>query len=109
MEGKDSGPYTAPPGWGESFIVGTSLTNGKTHDKTQSCRRGMEGLPTFRKKYLLIVRVNRWAESDCLHDDTSYLLSDQYLASDHTSLVTKPHKWPDLGSNQMQNLPRLLQ
>ena len=29
MEGKDSGPYTAPLGWGESFIVGVSLTNGK--------------------------------------------------------------------------------
>ena len=48
MEGKDSGPYTAPPGWGELFIVGMSLTNGKTHDKTQPRRRGMEGLPTFR-------------------------------------------------------------
>ncbi len=48
MEGEDSGPHTAPPGWGELFIVGTSLTNGKTHDKTQPSRRGMEGLPTFR-------------------------------------------------------------
>ena len=27
--GEDSGPHTAPPGWGELFIVGVSLTNGK--------------------------------------------------------------------------------
>ena len=29
MEGEDSGPHTAPPGRGDSFIVGVSLTNGK--------------------------------------------------------------------------------
>ena len=29
VEGEDSRPHTAPPGWGTSFIVGTSLTNGK--------------------------------------------------------------------------------
>ena len=27
--GEDSGPHTAPPGWGELSIVGVSLTNGK--------------------------------------------------------------------------------
>ncbi len=27
--GEDSGPHTAPPGWGELFIVTVSLTNGK--------------------------------------------------------------------------------
>ena len=49
MECEDSGPYTAPPpGRGELFIFGMSLTNGKTQDKTQLSRQGMEGLPTFR-------------------------------------------------------------
>jgi hypothetical protein len=29
VEGEDSRPHTAPPGWGRLFIVGRSLTNGK--------------------------------------------------------------------------------
>ena len=46
--GEDSGPHTAPPGVGLAIYSWYVFHYWQTHDYTQPCRRGMEGLPTFR-------------------------------------------------------------
>ena len=49
----------APPLQGIFTTGCPSLTNEKQSGERLLRHRGMEGLPTFRKKYLLIVRINR--------------------------------------------------
>ncbi len=56
---EDRSPHTTLHAGDVLFIGCPSLTNKKQSGERLLRHWGMEGLPTFRKKYLLIVRLNR--------------------------------------------------